>query len=226
MGKTVNNPSRLTLDEVKAAIAFDQPKLHAALEGPNIVVRGVYLVSDVGVTSSPRGPISEFEIEMAVPKRYPRQEPKVYEVGGRIPRHPDRHINPDGDCCVTVWEEWLVSAADNSFAAFMYGPVNEFFLGQYWYEHNGTWPFGERPHGKIGLVQAYADALGIPRDEHQLFNHLRLLSLDWPKGHLPCACGSGRRIRHCHRAEMMALHNRVPPRLAKRMLRKLTDAAQ
>lgn len=221
MGKVVGKSRFLTLEEVKAAIAFDQPKLHAVAEGSDILVRGTYLVFEKGAIANPAGPISEFEIEMVLPERYPRREPKVFEVGGRIPRCPDRHINPDGDCCVTVWEHWLVTASDHSFAAFLNGPVNEFFLGQYWYENTGTWPFGERPHGQKGLVEAYADSLSIAHNKKNLIYHLRLLSQDWPKGHWLCPCGSGKRLRYCHRDELMALHEKVPPRIAKLMLRRL-----
>lgn len=223
MGEVVDKPGVLTLEEVKAAIAFDQPRLRAAANGAGIRVHGSYLVFENGAVANPAGPISEFDIEMALPDRYPRREPRVFEVGGRIPREPDRHINPDGDCCVTVWEHWLLTARDHSFAAYLNGPVNEFFLGQYWYEKTGTWPFGERPHGQKGLVEAYADVLGIPPRKKDLTYYLRLLSQDWPKGHWLCPCGNGKRLRYCHRAELAGLHDKVPPRMAKLMLGRLVS---
>lgn len=221
MGTVLSTSKKLTLEEVGAAIGFDQPKLRAARDGSNILVRGSYLLSENGTVANPAGPISEFDVEMVLAERYPSREPKVFEVGGRIPRCADRHINHDGDCCVTVWEHWLACAEDHSFAAFLNGPVNEFFLGQYWYEKTGKWPFGERPHGLKGLEEAYADALGIPHKKKDLIYRLRLLSQDWPKGHWLCPCGSGKRLRHCHRDELMALHQRIPSRIANRMLRRL-----
>ena len=221
MGKVVNASQKLDLDEVKAAIAFDQPKLAAARDGSNIVVCGTYLLFKNGAIANPAGPITDFDIEIVLSDRYPNREPKVFEVGGRIPRCPERHVNDEGDCCVTVWENWLVCAEHHSFAAFLNGPLNEFFLGQYWFEQTGTWPFGERTHGPKGLEEAYADALGIPHKKKDLIYHLRLLSKDWPKGHWLCPCRSGKVLRHCHRAEMMALHEKVPPQLASRMLRRV-----
>lgn len=221
MGKVIRASKKLNLEEVKAAIAFDQPKLSAVRHGPNIVVRGNYLLFENGAIANPAGPISEFDIEIVLSDGYPIREPKVFEVGGRIPRSSDHHVNDEGDCCVTVWENWLVCAKDHSFAAFMNGPLNEFFLGQYWFEQTGKWPFGERSHGQKGLEEAYADALGIPNKKKDLIYHLRLLSRDWPKGHWLCPCGSGKPLRHCHSDELMALHERVPPRIAIRMLRRL-----
>jgi len=226
LGELVGRSDKLTLQEVRAAIAFDQPKLRATADDQGIVVRGTYLVLENGAIANPAGPISEFDVEIFLSDRYPYRKPKVFEVGGRIARHPDRHINPEGDCCVTVWEHWLVNASDPSFAAFLNGPLNEFFLGQYWYERTGKWPFGERAHGAKGLEEAYAETLGIPNKTKLLIYYLRLLSLDWPKGHWLCPCGSGERLRYCHRGELMALHQRVPPRIAKRMLRRLRAEAR
>jgi hypothetical protein len=226
LGTVVNTSKRLTLEEVQAAIGFDQPKLRAARDGSNILVRGSYLLFENGAVANPAGPMSEFDIKMVVSERFPKREPKVFEVGGRIPRHSDYHINPDGDCCVTVWENWLVCADDHSFAAFLDGPLHEFFLGQYWFEKTGKWPFGERTHGPKGLEEAYADALGISHKKKDLIYHLRLLSKDWPKGHWLCPCDSGKRIRHCHRDDLMALHQKIPPRIANRMLRRLRSYSQ
>lgn len=223
MGEIVASSKGLTLEEVKATIAFDQPKLRAAPNGTDIVVSGTYLLSEIGATANPAGPISEYEIEIILPRTFPRREPKVFETAGRIPRCADRHINPDGDCCVTVWEHWLATADDRSFAAFLNGPVHEYFLGQYWFEKTGKWPFGERAHGGRGLEEAYADALGIAPKTSKLLYHLRLLSQDWPKGHWSCPCGSGKRLRDCHRDDLMALHRRVPPPIARRMLRRLEE---
>jgi hypothetical protein len=162
LGKVVGNPTKLlTLEEVKAAIAFHQPKLRASTDGQKIHIEGVYLVFEEDVVAVPDGPLAEFDIRMELPDLYPCREPKVFEVGGRIPREPKRHINPDGDCCVTVWEHWLATANDHSFGSFLRGPLNEYFLGQFWFEQTGKWPFGERPHGMPGLEEAYADALQI-----------------------------------------------------------------
>lgn len=222
MGKIVGKLTKLlTLEEVKTAIGFDQPKLRASANGSTILVEGSYLVFERDVVAAPDGPITEFNIKMELREGYPRHEPKVFEVGGRIPRDPDRHINGGGDCCVTVWEHWLTMAPDHSIAAFINGPLNEYFLGQFWVEKTGKWPFGERAHGLQGLEEAYADALEVPNKPESLLYYLRLLSQDWPKGHWPCPCGSGKKLRDCHHPRLLDMHRKVPPIMARRMLRRL-----
>ena len=215
---------RLTLKEVKAAIAFDQPKLRAAPDGDDIRISGRYLLMENGAVANPAGPISEFDVVIVLPPCYPDREPKVFEVGGRIPRHNDRHVNHDGDCCITVWEHWLASTDDRSFASFLNGPLYQFFLGQFWFEKTGKWPLSEHAHGKEGLQEAYAEVLGVPNKKKDVLYHLRLLSQDWPKGHWLCPCGSAQQLRHCHRSDLMVLHKKVPPRLARRMLRRLISS--
>lgn len=222
MGEVIEESGALlTLDEVKAAIAFDQPRLRATETGQSIRVEGSFLVYEQDVVAIPEGPITAFDVEMELSDRYPRREPKVFEVGGRVPRKPERHINPGGDCCVTVWENWLVATNDHSITNYLNGPLNEYFLGQFWFEKTGKWPFGERSHGVKGLEEAYADALGIPNKRGSLHYHLRMLSQDWPKGHWLCPCGSGKILRYCHRDDLWALHGKVNPAIARRMLKRL-----
>lgn len=221
MGKVVGKSRRLTLETVQATIAFDQPKLQAERSGTDILISGTYLLYEADGVARPGGPITTFDVSIVLSSCFPREEPKVFEVGGRIPRIADRHVNPAGDCCITIWEHWLASAEDLSFAAFMTGPIHEFFIAQYVYEQTARWPFGERAHGAVGLVEAYAELLGIQPDKTTVVAYLRLLTSDWPKGHCSCPCGSNKRLRHCHRDELMALHRRIRPSLAQRMVQRM-----
>lgn len=214
---------RLELEEVRAAIALDQPKMRVTRDGSNIVVRGSFLLVEDANFPNPAGPISEFEIKIIIGDKYPEQEPKVFEVGGRIPIGGDRHVNVTGDCCVTVWEAWLIRAKDTSIAAFLKGPVREYFLGQYMVERKKDWPFGEYRHYEEGLVEAYTEALGIPSKKNVLRKYLRLLAKPWPKNHYSCPCGSRKSLRDCHKDDLKALHVKVPPHMARRMLGRLKN---
>lgn len=225
MGEIKSTRGQLSIEEVKAAIGFDQPKLTVAEEDGDIVVRGRFLVLEDVEAIRSSGPITEFDITIFLDRRYPKREPLVFEMAERIPRFAERHINPDGDCCVTVWEDWLARAADTSFAGYLNGPLREYFLGQHSFELTKKWPFGERAHGKNGLFEAYAEALGIPNKKSLVIYYLRLLSKAWPKGHWQCPCNSGKILRQCHRDDLMQLHEKIPTGLARRMLRRLRSLA-
>ena len=204
------------LASVKAAIEELQPNLVVQQSEPQIVISGSFLLT------GSEGPFDHFQVRMVVDYEYPTSEPTLIETSGRIPRLADRHINVEGgDCCVTVWEEWLATAKDTSFWGYLKGPAHEFFLSQWWFERTGKWRFGERAHGGKGLVAAYADALGVPAQPKLLFAYLRVLMKPWPKGHYLCPCGSGSEIRNCHSQTLAELHRRITPKLAARMMRRL-----
>jgi hypothetical protein len=211
----------LRLSEVEGAIGFDQPGLRASRHDGGIVIEGTFVVTDGSPGCDPQGPLASYAVRIELSSAYPRIEPRVFETGGRITRDPDHHINGDGDCCVTVWENWLATASDTGIAAYLSGPLREYFLGQFWFEKTGSWPFGERAHGLEGMEEAYADALGIANRRKDILYHLRILRLPRPKGHWPCPCGSAQPLRACHEADLWALHRRIPPYLARAMLARL-----
>lgn len=205
------------LTSVRAAIEELQPGLKIVQTEPQIVISGVYLLT------GPEGPFDQFHARILVGYGYPNTEPALYETGGRIPVAIDRHVNTDGTCCVTVWEEWLANADSTSFRSFLQGPIHEFFLSQWWFERTKKWRFGERAHGKEGLLAAYAEALSVGAQPKILFAYLRILLKAWPKGHYMCPCGSAAEIRDCHGEVLTELHRRIPPKLARRMMRRLKE---
>jgi hypothetical protein len=202
------------LAELKACVAELQPDLKIMENPSSIVVEGSF------VLGSEEGNFDQFEIRLNLSERFPEIEPKVFETNNRIPRIQDRHINPDGDCCITVWESWLVSAPDLSIRGYVQGPLREFFLNQWFFERKGKWRFGERAHGTQGMVDAYAEALGITANIGTVLRYLKSLATK-PRGHLECPCGSGVILRKCHQQQLHQLYARLKPGLAKRMLDRL-----
>lgn len=204
--------------EVERALAFEQPALEVSVEGEQVVVSGHYFLN--GDLPSPDGPIATYSIRAVFDPGFPSVEPKVYEVAGVVPK--GRHVNPDGSCCTGVWEEWLVTSTDHSVAAYLAGPFRDFFLSQVHFQLHGEWPFGERSHGRAGIVEGYASVLGIPPEGRRVSAYLRGLSRPaWARGRWPCPCGSGRRVKSCHREDLTRLRHLVSPDMATRMLHRM-----
>ncbi len=210
--------------EVQQAVAKHQPELSVARIDRFIVLEGPFLVyGKDGPSNTLNGVFDSYQIKAGIPAGFPEKEPVVFEEGGRIPRISDRHVFPkDGSCCLGVWEEWLLTAPDHRFASFLTGPMHDYFVSQTYYEAHGVWPFGERSHGKLGVLEAYGDLLGIALNETTIAEYLKLLSRQTIKGHTLCPCGSGLRLRKCHLEDLYQLRQKISPTIAKKMHDSIT----
>ena len=199
--------------EVQHAVARHQPELTVSRTDSHIVLEGVFVVS------GPDGPFDSYEVRVEITAKFPEEEPVVFEISKRIPRTVDRHVFPvHGDCCLGIWEEWLLTAPDHQFETFLTGPIHDYFVSQTYYEVHGVWPFGERSHGMPGVLESYADLLEVPLDAKIIAEYLRLLSRRRIKGHAICPCGSNKRLRYCHRDDLQRLSRKISPATASRML--------
>lgn len=206
------------LSDVQQAVQRHQPELIVTTADSLIVLEGLFVVS------GPNGPFDSYRIQAALTAGFPAQEPVVFETGGRIPRIADRHVFPkDGNCCLGIWEEWLLTAPDHRFETFLTGPMHDYFVSQTYYEVNNIWPYGERSHGPRGVLESYSDILGIRPDPKIVTDYLHLLSRVEIKGHAVCPCGSGKRLRQCHSEDLWKLSAKIPFQMAKKMATKMSQ---
>ena len=202
-------------NEIESALKAEQTDLYVVERDGVLFLNGAFVVRDAN------GELDRFAVRITFPDDYPDSLPVIEEVGGRIPRIADRHINPNGSACLLVPEEWL-AAKDQSFRAFLRGPMHSFFVGQSLAEMGKPWPFGERPHGLAGVVESYEEILGV-RGIDQVRSFLTMLVKECIKGHWPCPCASGLRLRKCHGHVLRELSERVTPPIAEKMLQRLAQ---
>lgn len=211
-----DNPLR---KEVAEAIQRLQPALDIVAEQP-----GVLQVAGTFVLKHDAEVFDTYGVSIHVFDGFPEDEPHVYETSGRIPRKEHRHINErNGSACVGVWEEWLARSSDVSFGAYLSGPVWDFFTSQTIFEATGKWPWGERQHGLPGVVEAYADVLGIEPRQEMVLRYLHILDAMRIEGHRACPCGSGANVWRCHREQLNDLRARIPRRLIRKMLARIRN---
>lgn len=166
--------------------------------------------------------LDRYQIEIRLPDNFPDSEPEVREIGGRIPHLSDRHVNPNnGTLCWQVPEEWLLEG-DRTLLGFLRGPLRNFLLGNSLYELGDPFPFDERAHGLAGLIQSYGSFFGTS-DQDSILRYLDCLSRDMIRGHWDCPCGSGLRLRKCHREQLFSLKERISPQIAKSAIRRLRE---
>lgn len=196
------NPSLLSA--MQAATKSVYPHLHFSIRGQGVYVTGSFPVRQDDAE------IDRFQIEIQLPANFPGGIPRVRETGRRIPRIADRHMYPDGTACLFVDEDWIMANPEGTdWLTFLNGPVLNFFIGQCLVEAGAGWPFGERSHGARGILECYAGLTGA-NDLRIAYHYLQTLSPKKVKGHWPCPCGSGIKIRDCHKQMIWDLKKKIP----------------
>lgn len=203
------------LEDVERALREPEYKwLHLHMEEGRVRIRGTIPV-----------PGDRYRIEILFLNDYPDTLPQVRETAGRIPHISDRHVNAkDGTACVCIPDEWFLQRPDPTFLTFLRVPVYNFFLSQKTVELTKEWPFGERRHANEGILDFYQECLGT-KDLTAIRRYLEYASLDKIKGHWNCPCGSGKRIRNCHRQQIADLRKKLPPNIAINALQYLSNAS-
>lgn len=204
------------LAEADAYVATRQLDMQAALTSGEVTISGHFIVSGAN------GPFDSFQLEVRFRPQFPISEPTMFETGDRIPKIADRHVYEGSErCCTGVWEEAFLDPAIHSVAGFMDNVVNDYLVSQTYFEANGSWPYGDRSHGKLGVIEACCDLLGIDRDPKLCIEMMFYLAGLPFKGHRPCMCGSGIRFRNCHREHLDEIFRRLPDWIVRRLLERL-----
>lgn len=136
-----------------------------------------------------------YEIEIFVPK-HEDMLPYVIDKGKAINiEYP--HIYENGQLCIaTDVDMQLAFSSDPSLVKWMKDFVEPYFVSYEYYERYGIYPLGERSHGADGIIQSYMDIFDV--DERSAKQIIYFLSYKQYRGHQPCPCGSGKRMRTCH----------------------------
>jgi len=151
-------------------------------------------------------PITEcFEIDLSIPDIYPKHLPRVRETGGKIDSDYD-HVYKDGTLCLAVpIEERRVFLEQPSLLGFVNKLVIPYLFGYCHWKIYGAHPFEESEHGTEGIVRHYLDTLGLA-DEVAALTVVSFLYEHGYRGHHPCPCGSGEKLRKCHGNALRHLH--------------------
>lgn len=198
------------LADLEKAVQQKYPDLRLTVGALSPVFRGSFPVMNEGEV------LDRFSIRISFPEGI-NKLPEIQEIGGRIPRTAERHNS--GAICTDV-PELILLRGKYSLVSYLDGPVRTYFFGQMMVERGEEWPFGEWEHGKAGLLQAYGEILEV-EGETTIRRFLDCLAHKKVKGHWPCPCGSGKRIRDCHAARLRQLHESVSLGIAKQALKRL-----
>lgn len=141
-----------------------------------------------------------YQVNIRVPVGYPNEFPETLDTGGRIPA--DFHINPGNLLCLEVPIRIELEFRDNPTLIYYIDNFVIDYLTTYTYMRRfGKLPFGERAHGSKGKMQFYEELFQIKKWDI-ILDYLKMLANLQYRGHRRCYCGSGKRLRNCHREKM------------------------
>ncbi|WP_035484014.1 hypothetical protein [Algoriphagus marincola] len=144
-----------------------------------------------------------FEIEIHHVDSYPLQFPKVYEVGGKIPKIADWHIYEDTkSCCVAIApEESIACKKGITLVQFIDEFVLPYFFNQAFRRVEGYYINGEYSHGIQGVFEFYDEAFKTGGSVSEMIHLMKMMALTHikPGRTHDCFCGRKQKFRHCHR---------------------------
>lgn len=183
------------LEEVIDEVICKYPSLSIANTETGIMLKGT-LTLNAEYNGIPL--YDEYEIEIDVPKGFPRVLPTVREVSNLIPAELN-HFLADGSLCLAAECELLDFANTNGT---IIGYIDRFVMNYLYtasyFSRYGEVPFGERSHGIEGITEAYFDRYNCEKEDVLVDLLGLLLGIKRYRGHGICPCGSGKKLRDCH----------------------------
>jgi hypothetical protein len=180
---------------------------------PGLVVRpgsaALRLVGEVSFSAQAAGTAIQgcYDVEILVPRAFPRELPRVFERGGRIP--PVFHTNLDGTLCLGSKLRLLCDLAETpTLTGYADRCLIPYLFSHAYWERTGVLPWSDLAHGPGGLIQDYREMFKA-RDADAVVAILTTLAVRRRVANrLPCQCGAGRPLSACHGRELHPFRQR------------------
>lgn len=137
-----------------------------------------------------------FDLEIVVPLN-DHELPYVIDVNNQI-EYGYHHRYTNGRLCLATDTDLRYRFLEGfEIVAWMEEYVETYLFSYEYYQRFKEFPFGERRHGYIGVIESYQDMLKTSDGSETLRMMVAIASRPY-RGHLLCPCNSGRKIRNCH----------------------------
>lgn len=149
--------------------------------------------------------IDEYKVTIIIPDNYPEELPVIRETNRRIPLNYG-HVYRDGELCLAPDDEIKLSLGKSfTLDKWIDNFVIPYFFGYSYFVKYGVMPFGERSHGVKGIREFYKDFFDVDTDDKVInfFKFIFSFKSYKYKGHHLCPCGSGKRVRDCHKDNLL-----------------------
>ena len=141
-----------------------------------------------------------FELKIEIPPDFPMALAQVTELGKRIPRDREHHVNSsDGTLCLGSPVRLILALAEKpTLVGFIERCLVPYlFAISQKLNNGGKLAFNELAHGNPGLLSDYLEIFGLKQSDHA---RLAISYLGMKKrraNKLPCPCGCKKRLGKC-----------------------------
>lgn len=143
--------------------------------------------------------IDSYNLEILVPEKFPQELPRVKEIGGKIPKNGNFHVNLDETLCLGSPLRLLkiIYKFPNMSGFAKQCLVPYLYAVSYKLRNGGNFIFGELAHGNPGILDDYSNLLCL-NDRSQIIKAIQLLGIKKRIANKkPCPCGCGKRLGVC-----------------------------
>ena len=140
-----------------------------------------------------------YKLEIIVSEKFPQALPLVKEIGGKIPRTGEYHVNKDGSLCLgsplRLLEKiynfpTLSGFANKCLVPYLYAVSCK-------KENNADFAFGELAHGNSGIINDYKNLFNLAKHS-QVEQAILLLGMrERTANKRLCPCGCQKRLGKC-----------------------------
>ncbi len=156
-----------------------------------------------------------YQLRIIVPSMFPREIPKVVELGNKIPRDGKYHVNlsPYDSLCLGSpirlmllirKKPSIIGFAENCIVPYLYAVSNKL-------QHGGDFVFGELNHGSLGIIEDYKHIFGL-KSKWQVIQMLKLLSIERRYANkMTCPCGCRKKLKQCRFHKTLNSYRKIAP---------------
>ncbi|OPJ55705.1 SEC-C domain-containing protein [Clostridium oryzae] len=146
--------------------------------------------------------IALYRVEIRLHINYPEELPVVFNIGKIVPSR-FGHIYSDGSLCLaTDVDQKLFFVEGNSLVQWIDSYVIPYYFAVEYFKKYNVYPFGDRSHGAKGKLEYYSELFHVKNLKVTL-NILEYIAIKNYRGHAYCPCGSGKKLRNCHKNQVI-----------------------
>jgi hypothetical protein len=198
---------RLSADRALVAEYYPSLQFRIDREKQNVSLEGHMIIrAECGIPA-------EIATVVRFPWYYPGHEPIAYDAALRFQPKPggkpvDRHLGPDGQCCLWLDPESRWNSRDPSALRIFLDELAVFFDRQLIYDLTHEWPGPSYSHGRDGYLEFIREQLGS--DGALTETLIAVITMEIRIGpNDTCTCGSGKKFKKCHREVVEKIRGKI-----------------